>query len=70
MIQVCLNPLSLMLVPASQSVSPPFLAFSVFVIYAALKAPCVDCTIEQYRCSLKRPDIYSKMQLIKNDKDL
>lgn len=69
MIQVCLNPFSPMLIPASQLMSLPVLAFSILVIYTALKAPCADYAIKQYRCSLKRLGIYSIIQLIKNGKD-
>lgn len=47
----------------------PFLAFSIFVVYAALKAPRVDFAVKQYRRLLKKSDIYSKIQLIKIDKD-
>lgn len=45
------------------------LAFSIFVFHTALKAPCVDFAVKQYRCLLERSDIYSKIQLIKVDKD-
>lgn len=46
----------------------PFLAFSIFIVYTAVKAPYVDFVREQDRCLLKRSDIYSKIQVIKIDK--
>lgn len=48
----------------------PFLAFSIFIVYTAVKAPFVDFVREQDRCLLKRSDIYSKIQVIKIDKYL
>lgn len=47
----------------------PFLAFSIFTFYTAVKAPYVNFAREQDRCLLKRSNIkkniYSKIQVIK-----